>query len=714
MKKIELLAPAGNMESLIAAVSAGCDAVYLGLTTFSARAFAGNFTHEEYLEAIQYCHVREVKIYVTLNTLLFEMEFQNIIKEVEFLYENDVDALIIQDLGLFHYVTNRFPDLEVHCSTQMHIHNIDGARFMHKHGASRIVVARETLIEKIKEMCEEGLEIEAFSYGALCISYSGQCLMSSSVKNRSGNRGMCAQLCRLKYKTSKDKESYLLSPKDLNTLKYIPELIEAGISSLKIEGRMKRKEYVYLVTKLFRKAIDAYYEGKEFHISEQEQKDLLLMFNRGFTKGHIFHDSIEEHMSQDRPNHKGICIGTVLDYKDGQVLVRLTDTLYQHDGLRIINEPVDTGLTAVKILKNNKLVNVAYQGDEVWLDCKSKPYPKKGQPLHKTTDTLLLEKINQEINESKKNIPISLTYECIPKNPFKLNVTLSNHKVLTFETEALVQEAKSAPLTKERIQEQLSKVDEYPFMIASCEGNTSNAFLPIKEINNLRRIAFHKVYESLGKLHERKYLDAKYDYELNEKENPSQRIVIENLNTSKSNEDNYSFYPTIMEDGYPMKNLNNAVINEIGGLNLDLENCIAGMTLNCTNSYAATFLYAHKGINGIILSSELNHSQIDDLLKHFKELNHFDLPAYQLVYGRRTLMFIKDSFTNNKVDKIIDMHHNEFPVLQDKSLTRILEQEPYRLDNRSTYGSYIIFTSESDKIKQEVEQEAYEEIFNRI
>ena len=147
MKKIELLAPAGNMESLIAAVSAGCDAVYLGLQTFSARAFAGNFSHEEYLEAIEYCHVRGVKVYVTLNTLLTNKEFQNIIKEVEFLYENDVDAILIQDLGLFHYIHTRFPDLEIHCSTQMHIHNLDGARFMHKMGASRIVIARETPIQ---------------------------------------------------------------------------------------------------------------------------------------------------------------------------------------------------------------------------------------------------------------------------------------------------------------------------------------------------------------------------------------------------------------------------------------------------------------------------------------------------------------------------------------------------------------------------------------
>ena len=199
MKKVELLAPAGNMEALKAAVNAGCDAVYLGLKSFSARAFAGNFSHEEFIEAIHYCHTRNVKIYCTINTMLYETEIENAKKEVDFLYENNCDAILIQDLGLFHYVRTCYPDMPVHCSTQMHIHNLKGVEFMKNQGVERVVLARETPIEIIQQACQMGVEIEVFTYGAICISYSGQCMMSASVKNRSANRGMCAQCCRLKY-----------------------------------------------------------------------------------------------------------------------------------------------------------------------------------------------------------------------------------------------------------------------------------------------------------------------------------------------------------------------------------------------------------------------------------------------------------------------------------------------------------------------------------
>ena len=719
MKKIELLAPAGNMESLIAAVAGGCDAVYLGLTTFSARAFAGNFTHEEYLEAITYCHVRGVKVYVTLNTLLFEKEFGNIIKEVAFLYENDVDAILVQDLGLFHYIHTRYPDLELHCSTQMHIHNLDGALFMKKMGASRIVIARETPIELIKKMCEEGLEIEVFGYGALCISYSGQCLMSSVIKNRSGNKGMCAQLCRMKYKTENDLFSYLLSPKDLNIIDYIPEIISAGVSSIKIEGRMKRKEYVYLVTKLFRQVIDAYYSNQPFTISESDQKDLLLMFNRGFTKGHLFNDTIEEHMSHFRPNHQGITIGKVIEYKDNKVLIRLTDTLYQHDGLRILNDHEDIGLTAVKIYKNNKLVNVAYSGEEVWLNCKEKIHPKKGQLLQKTTDTKLIERINNEIENTNKLIPISIKFQCRKEKPFIVTIRKDN-QTFQYQSEILIQEAKNSPLTKERIIEQLSKVDEYPFLITSIDGEVDNAFLPINQINEFRRNLYKEFYQSLGKTHERQYLDNSYSFKLNEKENLSYRLLIENGTHSIDSKEvfyfdsNSNLYPTVLENGYSTNTISNSIINEIGGLNQNLKHCIGGMSLNIANSYACAFLYAFSGISGMIVSSELNQDALDDLRHEFTKRYGFEIPLYQFTYGRRTLMYIKDSFTTKDTHVITDIHHVDYPIIVDNGITRILENKVNHKENQSHIGSYLLFTIESDTIKREVEREYYEKLHEGI
>ena len=245
LKKVELLAPAGTREALEAAVAAGADAVYLGTTLFSARAFAGNFTREQAAAAISYCHGHGVRVYVTMNTLLYETELDNALAEVRFLYEAGADALLIQDFGLFMLVRAGFPEMEVHCSTQMHIHNVDGCRFMAAQGASRVVLARETPLELVRACAKTGIEIEVFCYGAQCISYSGQCLLSAAVKKRSGNRGICAQMCRLRYQSCENGRvipnedgDYLLSHKSKNLLERLPQLFEVGVSSLIIEGRM--------------------------------------------------------------------------------------------------------------------------------------------------------------------------------------------------------------------------------------------------------------------------------------------------------------------------------------------------------------------------------------------------------------------------------------------------------------------------------------------
>ena len=341
MKKAELLAPAGNMEALIAAVQAGCDAVYLGLNSFSARAFAGNFSREELIEAVRYCHIRGVKVYVTMNTILYEPEIEAAKDQIQFLYDHDVDALLIQDFGLFHYVRTCFPDFEVHCSTQMHVHNMAGIEYMKTQGVKRVVLARETPIELVKKACKSGMEIEVFAYGAICISYSGQCQFSVVTKQRSANRGMCAQCCRMKYHKEDGSEfeegEYILSPKDLNVIDQLPKLLAAGVSSLKIEGRMKRPEYVWLITKTFREAIDAYYRNETYRVTKKRQEELKLMFNRGFSEGHLFHDDVTKRMSQYRPNHQGVVIGEVVDFYKGKVKVKLSKPLYQHDGLRILS-----------------------------------------------------------------------------------------------------------------------------------------------------------------------------------------------------------------------------------------------------------------------------------------------------------------------------------------------------------------------------------------
>lgn len=241
MKKTELLAPAGDMNCLKAAIKAGCDAVYLGGKMFGARSFAGNFTNEELIEAIKYAHLYGVKVYLTINTIIYESKVDNFLNFVRFAHQNNIDAVIIQDIGMFDLLRKKFPNLELHASTQMHIHNFQGALLAQKLGFKRIVIARETPIEVIKKIKENlNIEVEVFIHGALCVSYSGQCLMSALIGNRSGNKGTCSQVCRKSYdlldknENVVNKDKYLLSTKDLCTLEYLDELLKIGVDSLKI------------------------------------------------------------------------------------------------------------------------------------------------------------------------------------------------------------------------------------------------------------------------------------------------------------------------------------------------------------------------------------------------------------------------------------------------------------------------------------------------
>ncbi len=718
MKKVELLAPAGNMEALIAAVNGGCDAVYLGLKSFSARAFAGNFSHEEFIEAIHYCHTRNVKVYCTINTMLFESEIENAKKEVEFLYENDCDAILIQDLGLFHYVRTCYPDMPVHCSTQMHIHNLKGVEFMKKEGVERVVLARETPIEVIQQACLTGVEIEVFSYGAICISYSGECMMSSAVKNRSANRGMCAQCCRLQYfhedGSSFHEGNYILSPKDLNIIDRLPELLDAGVSSLKIEGRMKRCEYVWLVTKTFREAIDAYYENKPYKISEERMEQLKYMFNRGFSEGHIFHSDVEDRMSQYRPNHQGVEIGKVLSYQKGKVQVKLSKELNQHDGLRIINTPHDTGLTAIKIYKNDKLVNHADAEDIVWISCPSDPIPKKGQSLRKTTDTKLISWIDDQINHCKKEIPVSMEYEACIGKPLVIHLQDHDGHVITSTSDQLLEQAKNAPVNASTIEKSLKKTGEYPYVVEHIEGTIENVFIPVSLINETRRKAL-EVLDKVRTRSRRNQGKKEYLCNLTESEDNLSRIIYESDCIFETKENLVGYHhiqkplvlPVIDETNTSSQKYEHTILSSVCDLNNELDSCIAGMTMNIANSYSLAYVLS-KGVSGVIFSSEMTNEQIETTLQAFKLRYGFIPKTYRLVYGKRVAMYIKDRFTKEKIQKIKDLNHNVYGIKQDNNLTQILEPNIYVSKNPHCYGSYLILNEE---IEKDILEECYEEFF---
>ena len=314
MKKIELLSPVGNLEMLNAAVNNGADAIYLAGKNYGARKYANNFTNDEIKEAIKYAHLYGVKVYVTINTVIYEGEIESFIEYVKFLYENHVDAVIMQDLGMIKLVLAKFPDLEVHASTQMHNHNEESIKYLKSIGVKRVVLARELSLDEVKNINVD-IEKEIFVYGALCISYSGQCLMSSRVLNRSGNRGECAGMCRLPYELIEETTKiptegpYLLSPKELNTLANLREIIDSQVDSLKIEGRMKSPEYVGYVTKIFRRLIDCYYNNEVMNVYDEEIVNLKKLYNREFTLGHLFGSRNTKLMNIKSPNHIGTPLG---------------------------------------------------------------------------------------------------------------------------------------------------------------------------------------------------------------------------------------------------------------------------------------------------------------------------------------------------------------------------------------------------------------------
>ncbi len=719
-KKIELLSPAGNMDALHAAVAAGCDAVYLGCTSFSARAFAGNFNHEELLEAVRFCHIRNVKVYVTMNTLLYEAEMDAAMKEVGFLYEADVDALLIQDYGLFHRIRLEYPDFELHCSTQMHIHNAAGCQFMKEQGASRAVLARETSIETVRQCCKTGIEIEVFAYGALCVGYSGQCLMSSSVKNRSGNRGVCAQMCRLRFYPSDGHSrfdspagEYALAMKDLNVIDRIPELIEAGVSSLKIEGRMKKSEYVYLVTKTFREAIDAYYSGRLYQVSEQRLHMLERLFNRGFTEGYLFHADFAQRMTMDRPNHRGVEIGKVLRYKDGKVLVRLSDHLSQHDGLRILNRPVDTGLTAVKIEKKGKLVNAAEAGDEVWLECHSKPVPKPGQPLLKTSDTSLLKQLQKEMEEHERLISVQISCRALIGEPLCLEAVDEEGFHVSAQSRIILQKADKAPIGKERMTKALSKTGEEPYRVSVLFEELQEVFLPVNELNETRRQLLKLLSEKRASRHERK---GHQTYVFSPREGIMEYPLIYTEEKDSADDDThfrkFVKLPVVSENECDRIFIGRSILSNAGDLWMNLDHCIAGMTFNITNSWALAFIQSQPGMDAVILSSECSEEQIAAILDGYRNRYGLEAPAYQLVYGRRPMMFIKDY--PYEMPYLEDLEQRMYPLIKEGSTTVILEPEPYRRANRYCRGSYLILTIEGDRESEAIKEEAYEEIFRRI
>lgn len=687
MKKPELLAPAGNMECLIAAIEAGCDAVYIGGTMFGARSYAGNFNNEEILEAIKYAHLYGVKVYVTVNTLVYDKEVEEFMNYIDFLHKNNVDAIIIQDLGMMDLVRKTYPNLEIHASTQMHIHNIEGVKFASDMGIKRVVLARETEIDTINYIKKNtNIELEIFIHGALCISYSGQCLMSYFLTGRSGNRGTCSQPCRMKYdlysnhKLNKDK--YLLSTKDLNTIFNIGKLIDIGVDSLKIEGRMKRPEYVYLITSLYRKAIDNYLKYKDTKISLNDIKEMKKIFNRDFTKGFIFNENNDNFTNEFRPNHMGIEIGKVISVGK-KIKIKLSDNLTQGDGIRIVGKTEDGGIVN-KMYKNGKLVSSALKNDIIEID--NNYSTRVNDIVLKTTDIIQLKKINELIKLKKRKVDINIYLELFIDKPMKLIFDDGKNKIEVIGE--IVESSNNIIMKDEDIKKQISKLGDTIYKINNFNiKRDKNIFVRISALNELRRKAVLKLNEK--RLYKTNYLKEKYfinTTEYNEEKGFSylinDNLDIENYkylyteNKELVNENVIYKLPRVIKD-IP---LGNYLCSEIGSVYLNKG--VSDFSLNVVNSYTVAFLNS-IGVKRVTLSYEMNYEDIELLINNYKKRYKQNPNLEFIISSYPEVMVTKyDILKKYNVDSgyLKDINGKEFKLIRRDNLIHIKNYEKKEYD----------------------------------
>ena len=481
---IELLAPAGEKEAFLAAVKAGANAVYLGATALNARAGAGNFDRETLAWATEYAHERDVRIHVTVNTVVKEGEMNLVDDVAEQLAHCGVDAAIVQDLGVAARLHRLLPSLSLHASTQMAIHNAQGAQFALDAGFSRAVLAREMNLEEIAECADTGIEVEVFGHGALCVSCSGQCLFSSLVGGRSGNRGQCAQPCRLPYRLegAVRAQGYLLSTKDLMTLDSLVQLREAGVASLKLEGRLKRPEYVYAVTSAYRRALDLLDAYDDYAPDEETREELMQVFNRGgFTRGYGPGLIDRELMSRERPNHQGVPVGQLT--APGRLA--LTQDLLPEDALI---------LRAKKADEDVPLRGVSGRAGET-VRARVPAAARPIMPLYRLTSQKQMERIHEALNDEPQTVLLSGFFRAQVGEKACLQLTDGEHAVRVESPEPLAPAKK--PGDPERARTQLQKTGGTPYQLIDLSLSIDpDAFLPASLLNELRRDALRQLSQA--------------------------------------------------------------------------------------------------------------------------------------------------------------------------------------------------------------------------
>lgn len=507
--KIEILAPCGSFDILKTAIKAGADACYIGGSRFGARAYADNLSDDQLEAAIDYAHIHGKKLYLTVNTLIKESELSDAFMYIKDCYEAGIDAFIVQDLGLFKLIRDNFPDVHIHCSTQMNITSLHAASYMKGMGASRIVTAREMKLDEIKEIKNNvDIEIETFVHGAMCYSYSGQCLMSSLAGGRSGNRGRCAQPCRKCYD-----EEYILSMKDMCTLSYIPKLVEAGIDSFKIEGRMKNEYYVASAVDAYRELTEDYFKGS---FSEEKAKEyefrLANIYNRGgFCKGYFFMHNGSDMISKMRPNNQGVKIGRLALIKDGKVYIDLCEDIYKGDILELKSI-------------NNDIIEITSGSDyKAGLQASLNAPRTRQLIINQEVFRTRCNKIIDEVLSIEDKARISLTGKLKAKKGEELSLEIrlqeAGNESFVKVTKDIVEASRSISADSDMITSKLKQTGDtdYYFKDIILEVD-EDAFVPAGLLKKIRREAIAKLEADIKKKHKRQSKvsslpDIRYDKE---------------------------------------------------------------------------------------------------------------------------------------------------------------------------------------------------------
>lgn len=654
---MKIVAPAGSIEKFYAAIKAGADEIYIGLKGFGARRNAVNLTVSEYKEALNYAHLRGVRVFLTLNTIMNEAEIEGIATNLNELYRYGLDAIIVQDLGLAYFIKKNFPQIELHASTQMTIANHKEVQYLEKIGFKRVVLPRELSFEEIKAIREKtDMELEIFVSGALCISYSGNCYMSSFIGGRSGNRGMCAQPCRKKYSCNSKELGYYLSPKDqMYGYDEIQKLKDIGIESIKLEGRMKEPNYVF-------EMVD-YYKG--LIAGKQREEKASNLFNRGYSKGYFYANNRENILNRDYASHIGKYLGSVKNSE-----IELQEDLVLNDGVIYLSESYEKlgGSYINKIVKSDgESLKQGEKGDKIKLF----NLPKGTKYIYKNYSKLINTEVEERLRFSEKKLDIELEIEARKDERLKIIATVYNERgeciVAEVRSENLLEKAKKRAISPEEISEKLLELGEttYRGIIKKIECD-EDIFIPLSILKSLKRemveILNEKLIESYRreskdkfiKLNKLENLRKKIEYSAIIKDSEQERVVRE-LGISKIYRKGVD---VVKESNLSKVDLNSKLANNLYQL---LENKNEKVTvawnLNISNRYALEQMSELSKIDTVIISPEISYKRIE-------EIGETRIKRAVLGYGRLKAMYTEISF-GDKIE-IENEQGDRFRVYENK------------------------------------------------